>query len=150
MTSFQAKICWKRLRKRENKNYPYVTFPPNGLEKITKKQQKNSEVPLWHHFKPKQVGKGRERVKIKILVPFRSYPTRNKKIQKNSKKILKIRKYRYGFLSSQNRLKKAEKERNKKLSFRSIPFLPDRLENIPKKQLKNSKIKKHHYGISSG
>ena len=37
MTSFQAKICWKRLRKRENKNYPYVTFPPNGLEKITKK-----------------------------------------------------------------------------------------------------------------
>ena len=41
MTSFQAKICWKRLRKRENKNYRYVTFPPNGLEKITKKQQKN-------------------------------------------------------------------------------------------------------------
>ena len=41
MTSFQAKICWKRLRKRENKNYRYVTFPPNGLEKITKKLQKN-------------------------------------------------------------------------------------------------------------
>ena len=41
MTSFQAKICWKWLRKRKNKNYRYVAFPPNGLEKITKKQQKN-------------------------------------------------------------------------------------------------------------
>ena len=41
MASFQAKIGWKRLRKRGNKNYRYVTFPPDGLEKITKKQQKN-------------------------------------------------------------------------------------------------------------
>ena len=44
MSSFQAKISWKRQRKRE----------------------------------------------IKIIVPFRSYPTRNKKFQKNSKKIQKI------------------------------------------------------------
>ena len=37
MTSFQAKIGTKRLRKRENKNYRYVTFLPDSLEKITKK-----------------------------------------------------------------------------------------------------------------
>ena len=45
---------------------------------------------LWHPFKPKQVGKGREREKIKIIVPLRSNPTRNRKFQRNSKKIKKI------------------------------------------------------------
>ena len=61
MASFQAKIGWKRMRKRKNKNYHSVPFP-----------------------------------------------TRNIKFQKNSKKI---QKYRYGIISSQNRLEKAEKER---------------------------------------
>ena len=67
MASFQAKIGWKRPRKRENKNYGSV--------------------------------------------PFRSYPTHNRKPQKNSKKIQKIKKFLYGFISSQNRMEKAEKER---------------------------------------
>ena len=40
-------------------------------------------------FKAEQVGKGRERKKINIVVPFHSYPTRNRKFQKNSKKIQK-------------------------------------------------------------
>ena len=82
MAAFQAKIGWKRLRKREYKNYHSVT----------------------------QVGKGREREIIKIIVPFRSYPTRNRKLQQNSKKIQKIKRHRYGFISSQNKLEKAEKE----------------------------------------
>ena len=43
MGSFQAKIGWKRLRKRENKNYRSVPFLPDGLEKIPKKKQKNFE-----------------------------------------------------------------------------------------------------------
>ena len=42
------------------------------------------------------------------FVLFRSYPTRNRKFQKNSKKI---QKYHYGIISSQNRLEKAEKEK---------------------------------------
>ena len=37
-------------------------------------------------------------------VPFRSYPTRNRNCQKTSKKIQKIKKYHYGFISVQNRL----------------------------------------------
>ena len=41
MASFQAKIGWKRKRKRENRNYRSVTFLHDGLEKISKKQQKN-------------------------------------------------------------------------------------------------------------
>ena len=46
MSSFQAKIGWKMQRKRENKNYRSVTFLPDGLQKITRKQQKNLKIPL--------------------------------------------------------------------------------------------------------
>ena len=38
--SFQAKIGQKMLRKRENKNYRYVSFLPDGQEKIPKKFKK--------------------------------------------------------------------------------------------------------------
>ena len=47
----------------------------------------------------------------KIIVTFRSYPMRNLKFQKNSYKIQKIKIYHFGFISSQNSLEKAEKER---------------------------------------
>ena len=67
MALFQAKIGWKMLRKRENKNYRSV--------------------------------------------PFRSYTTRNRKFQKNSKKIRKTKQYHYGFISAQNRLEMVENER---------------------------------------
>ena len=50
MASFPAKIGWKMMRKRKNKNYHSVPFP-----------------------------------------------TRNRKFQKNSKKIQEITKYHYGF-----------------------------------------------------
>ena len=46
--------------------------------------------------------------KIFHSVPFHFYPTRNRKFQKNSKKI---QKYHYGIISSQNRLENAEKVR---------------------------------------
>ena len=47
-----------------------------------------------------------------------SDPTRNRKFQKNSKKIKEIKNHHYGFFSSQNKLGKAKKERKKKKSFR--------------------------------
>ena len=50
-----------------------------------------------------------------------SYPTRNRKFQKTSKKIQKIRKHNYSFFSSQNKLEKAKKGRKKKKSFRWVP-----------------------------
>ena len=37
MASFQAKIGWKRMRKRENKNYHYVSFLPDAKFKIPTK-----------------------------------------------------------------------------------------------------------------
>ena len=48
-----------------------------------------------------------------------SYTTHNRKFQKNSKKIQKIRKHHRSFFSSQNRMGMAEKERKKK-SFRCV------------------------------
>ena len=46
----------------EKKNYRFVSFRTDVLEKIQEKQRKNSInkkiIPLWLHFKPKQVGKG--------------------------------------------------------------------------------------------
>ena len=40
MASFQAKTVWKRPRKRENKNYRFVPFLPEALQKIPKKNCK--------------------------------------------------------------------------------------------------------------
>ena len=41
MASFQDKIDWNRPRKRENKNYHFVPFLPDALEKIPKKKSKH-------------------------------------------------------------------------------------------------------------
>ena len=56
MASFQAKIGWKRWRKRENKVSLFVPFLPDGKYKIPKKEKKklkNKKIPLWLHFMPK-------------------------------------------------------------------------------------------------
>ena len=62
-------------------------------------------------FQAKIVWKGQEREKLKIFVSCSSYLTRYRIFQKNSEEIQKIKKYHYGFISSQNRLKENEKER---------------------------------------
>ena len=49
--------------------------------------------------------------KIKIILPFHSYPRRERKFQKNGKKIKKIKKYQCGLIISQNRFEKVGKER---------------------------------------
>ena len=75
---------------------------------------------MWLLSKPKYVGEGREREKIKKIVPMSSDPTRNRKFQKNSKKIKEIKKHHYDLFSSQNKLGKAEKRKN-----HSDEFQPD-------------------------
>ena len=76
MNSFQVKIGWKQMRKRE----------------------------------------------IKIIIPFRSVPTRCviENSKQKAKKFKKLKKNRCGFISSDNRQEKAAKERKYKLSFRSV------------------------------
>ena len=46
-------------------------------------------MPVLRHLKPEQVGKGRERKKINIVVPFRSYATPNRKLKKKQQKYSK-------------------------------------------------------------
>ena len=55
--SFQAKICWKRLRKREKKNYRSVSFLPNGQEKIPKKIAKKLKNTITDSSQAKIGGK---------------------------------------------------------------------------------------------
>ena len=61
-TSFLAKIGWKMMRKRENKNYrsvPFRSIPTRCImensKKIAKKLKKKKKKPLFRHFKPKYV-----------------------------------------------------------------------------------------------
>ena len=56
MSSFQAKIGWKRQRKRENKNYRFVPFLTRLFKENSKTISKKFKIRLWDHFKPKQVG----------------------------------------------------------------------------------------------
>ena len=63
MASFQAKIGWKRPKKREIKNSRFAPFLPDAKQKIPKKQQKNLKVKKYHYgfiSSQKWVGKGGE------------------------------------------------------------------------------------------
>ena len=75
-----------------------------------------------------------------------SYPTRNRKFQKNSKKIQKIKKDHYGFSSSQNKLGKAEKE-GKKIVPTSSYLTRNR--KFQKNSKKIQKVRKRCYGFFS-
>ena len=111
MDSFQAIIVWKRMRNRENKNYRSVSFLPRCViensKKITKKLKKLINT-IINSFQDKLGWEMMRKREIKIIVPFRFHPMRNRKFQKNSKKI---KKYHYAFISSQNRMKKDGKKR---------------------------------------
>ena len=62
-------------------------------------------------FKAEIVRKRMRKREIKITVPFRSYPTYDRKFQKNSKKIQKFKKCQYDDISSENKTEKFEKDR---------------------------------------
>ena len=60
MASFQAKIGWKMVRKRENKNYRSFPFLTNTQWKIPKKQQKKLKKIIIASFQDK-IGRKRPR-----------------------------------------------------------------------------------------
>ena len=113
-----------------------------------KRENKNTIMKLWYPFMPKQVGKGREREEKKIVVPLRSYPTRNWKFQKNSKKIKKVKKYHYGFISRQESVGKGG-ERDKLKIIVTFRSYPTRNLKFQKNCNKIWKIKIYHYGFVS-
>ena len=49
MASFEAKIGWERLRKRENKNERPVSFLLTTKQKIPKKQKKIQKIKKYHY-----------------------------------------------------------------------------------------------------
>ena len=115
MASFQAKIGWKRQRKRENKNYRYVSFLHDPQQKIQKKIAKKFKKLKKYHYgfisSQNRTEKTEKEIKKNIIFPFRSYPTSYRKFEKNNKKTKKTKKYLYRIISSKNRLVKAEKEK---------------------------------------
>ena len=62
------------------------------------KKFKKLKNTIMAFFQVKTCWKSRERENIKTIVPFRYFPTRNRKFQKNSKKIQKFKKYHYDFI----------------------------------------------------
>ena len=79
INSFQVKIGWKWMRKREVKIIvPFRSVPTRCIiensQKGPKKYKKIKKIPLWLHL------------------------MRNRNFQKNNKKILKFKKYLYGFI----------------------------------------------------
>ena len=126
VVSFRAKLGWKRPRKNKNKSYRSVSFQPDAKYIISKKQLKNSKyktIPLWLHFKPKSDGKGCEREKIKIIVPFRSYPTPNIKTPKQlAKKLKKLKNTNMASFRAKIGWKMKRKSENK--NYRSVSFRP--------------------------
>ena len=94
MKSFQAKVGWKRMGKRENKKLSFCFVPTRCViensKKITKKFKRLKNT-IMNSFQAKIGWKRMRKIEIKILVPFRSYLTRNTKFQKNSQKIQNIK-----------------------------------------------------------
>ena len=88
MNSFQAIIGWKRKRNRENKKLSFRFVPTRCVIENSKKV-KNT---IMNSFQAKIGWKRMRKIEIKIFVPFRSYPTRNTKFQKNSQKNSKYKK----------------------------------------------------------
>ena len=109
MKSFQAKLDWKRIGKRENKKLSFRFVPTRCViensKKITKKFKKLKKT-IMNSVQAKIGWKRMRKLEVKIFVPFRSYSTRNTKFQKNSQKIQNIKKYQYCNIFGENRLEK--------------------------------------------
>ena len=86
--SFKAKIGWKRLRERENKNYRSFKFLPDRLQKIPKKQQKKKN-SIMASFQAKIGWKWLRMIENKNYISVMFLPDQLEKIpkkqQKNSK-----------------------------------------------------------------
>ena len=102
------------MGKRENKKLSFRFVPTRCViensKKITSKFKK-LENTIINSFQAKLGWKRMRKREIKIIIPFRSYPMRNRKFQKRRKKYKKTKKYHCGFISSHNRLEKDEKQR---------------------------------------
>ena len=87
MASFEAKIGWKRSRKRENKNYRSVPFRSKSMHnrKFQKKNKKIKKIKKYHYgviSSPNRLEKAQRENKNYCFVSFRSDPTRRRKFKR--------------------------------------------------------------------
>ena len=111
MVSFQAKIGWKRLKKRENKNYRFVSFQPEGQQKNSKKIAKIFKNTITASFQAKTGWEWLKKRENKNYRFVSFLPDGQQKIPKKQQNFQKIQKYHYDFISGQNSQEKVEKER---------------------------------------
>ena len=76
-------------------------------------------------------------MKIRIIFPFRSYPTRNRKFQNSSKKIQKLKNTITGSFQAKIGWRRPGKTENK--SYRSVSILSGTKQKIKKKIAKKFK-----------
>ena len=71
---------------------------------------------------------------------FRSYPMRNRKFHKNSKKFKKKKKKKYDYGSFQAKIGRKRMRNMENKNYRFVLFLPDTQKKIPKnfEKLKNT------------
>ena len=138
MAAFHAKIGWKRLRKREYKNYLSVLFLPDGLGKIKRKKQKNFKELKKYNFgiisNQNRLEKAENERKQKLSFHFVS----TRRVIENNNKIGKKFKQLKNTIMSSFQAKigwKMQRKRENK-NYRFIPFLPDCVKKIPKKIVK--------------
>ena len=98
----------------ENKNFRLVSFQPNVQKKIKKKKAKKFKKltnTVMDSFQAKIGWKKMRQRENKNYSSVSFLSGTIQKIKKKKQKIQKFKKYHYGFISIQNRLEKAEKNR---------------------------------------
>ena len=140
---FPSNRGWDRPRKRKKKvlvlnSNPTQTWLENSIKKKKHKkfQKLKNIIPAFFFLSKPGLDKPRKRKK-KFSPEFRSYPTRARKLQKNSIQILKIKKHHSDIISRQTGMILAKKERQK--FYSGIPSYPTRAGKFQKQKKKNSK-----------
>ena len=87
MNSFQAKIAWKRMGKRENKKLSFRFVPTRFVIENSKKITKKLKNTIMYSFQAKRGWKSIRKIETKIFVSFRFVPTQ--RVIQNFKKIAK-------------------------------------------------------------
>ena len=130
MGSFQAKIGWKRLKKRENKNYRFVSFRSYTThkrwfkKKIGKKIQKIKK-PSYGFFSSqnrweKAEKKRKKNLSFRSVPPWRVIKNSKKEWQENWKILKKTIMASFQAKTGWKRLKKRENK-----NYRFVSSLPD-------------------------